>query len=309
MPAVSASEPSYPTRPLRLVIASSPGSSADIIGRVAAEKLGERLRQQVIADNRAGAGGNVGAEIVARSAPDGHTLLLSTTTFTMNVSLYRNLRYDLLKDFVPVGLIVRNGSFVLVTNPALPATSVRELVAAAKSRPGQINYASAGNGNSLHLAGELFRSIEKIDITHIPYKGSGPALTAVIAGEAQMMFATVLAATPHMRSNRLRPLAVTGDRRVRSLPSIPTMMEAGVQGYVVSGWYGLLAPAGTPASIVNVLHTHLMQIMKQPEMARRFEDDGSEPDYRSPAEMTPFIRSEIAKWAKVIREANIVIEE
>ena len=230
----SAAAQRYPVKPIRLIAPSSPGSTVDLVARIVGQEIGEQLGQQLLVDNRAGAGGNLGAEIAAKAPADGYTLFMVTSTFAMNVSLYPKLRYDLQRDFSPVSLLLGNGSFVLVVHPSFPAKSVGELIALAKARPGQINYASAGTGNSLHLAGELFKSRTKVDIVHVPYKGTGPALTALIGGEVPLMFASLPAAAPHIGAHRLRALAVTGERRLPAWADIPTMLESGVRDYVVT---------------------------------------------------------------------------
>lgn len=304
----SAAAQAYPTRPVRLIAASSAGSGVDMIARTIGQKLGEQLGQQVLVDNRAGAGGNLGAEIAAKAAPDGYTLFMVTSTFAINVNLYPKLNYDLQRDFAPVSLLLGNGSFVLVTHPSFPAKTVKELIALARANPGQINYASAGVGNSLHLAGELFKSRTRVDLVHVAYKGSGPALTALLGGEVPLMFASLPPAMPHIRTNRLRALAVTGAQRSPGAPGIPTMKEAGVHDYVVTSWYGLLAPAATPADIVNRLHAESVRVMQQPDIIKRFADDGLVAQGTTPTELATFLRTEVAKWAKVVREARVTID-
>ena len=298
----------YPVKPIRMIVPSSSGSTVDLVARTVGQRLGEQLKQQVIADNRAGAGGNLGAEIAAKSPPDGYTLFVVTSTFSINVNLYPRLNYDLQRDFTPVSLLLGNGAFVLVAHPSFPARTVKEVIALARAKPGKIDYASAGIGNSLQLSGELFKSRAKIDIVHVPYKGTGPALTALLRGEVPLMFSGIPAAIPHLTAGRLRPLAVTGPRRSSALRNIPTMMEAGVPDYVVTAWYGVLAPAATPVTVVNRLHGELVKVMREPEIVKRFAGEGLEAQATTPSELAAFLTAEIGKWSKVIRETNITLE-
>lgn len=304
----SAAAQRYPVKPIRLIAPSSPGSTVDLVARIVGQEIGEQLGQQLLVDNRAGAGGNLGAEIAAKAPADGYTLFMVTSTFAMNVSLYPKLRYDLQRDFSPVSLLLGNGSFVLVVHPSFPAKSVGELIALAKARPGQINYASAGTGNSLHLAGELFKSRTKVDIVHVPYKGTGPALTALIGGEVPLMFASLPAAAPHIGAHRLRALAVTGERRLPAAADIPTMLESGVRDYVVTAWYGLLAPAHTPVDAINRLHAACAKVMQQPDIVKRFVDDGLVAAASTPAAFATFLGAEITKWSKVVQDAKVTID-
>ncbi|MCE2946353.1 MAG: tripartite tricarboxylate transporter substrate binding protein [bacterium] len=294
----------WPTKPLRLVAASSPGSGVDLVARVIAQKLGEQLGQQAVVDNRAGAGGNLGAEVAARSAPDGYTLFMGTPAHAINAALYRKLGYDLVRDFTPVTLAT-TGHYVLVVNPSVPAKSVREFVALAKARPGRLTYASAGNGNATHLAAELLRSMAGIDMLHVPYKGSGPALSDVIAGHADLMFANLTAAMPHIRSGRIRALGVTGGARADSARDLPTLAEAGVPGYAVSAWYGVLAPAGTPSEVVARLNAEIARALRAPDTRARLAGDGADPAPGTPVEFARLIQSEIATWTKVIAQAGL----
>ena len=223
----------YPAKPVRMIAASSPGSAVDIVARIVAQKLGEQLGQQVIVDNRAGAGGNLGAELAAKAAPDGYTLFMGTPAHAINTGLYRKLNYDLVRDFAPVSQVT-SGQYVIVVHPSLPVKSVRELIALARAKPGQLNYASAGSGNATHLAGELFSSAARVKLVHVPYKGSGPALTDLVGGQVQLMFSNLTAALPQVKSGRIRALAVTGQTRAAAAPDLPTVIEAGVPGYVVT---------------------------------------------------------------------------
>ena len=297
----------YPFKPVRLIAGSSPGSGVDIVARIIAQKLTEQLGQQVVVDNRAGAGGNMGAELAARAVPDGYTLVIGTPSQAINGALYRLPGYDLARDFAPVSQVT-TGQYVIVVHPALAVKSVADLVAAAKARPGQLNYASGGTGNVTHLAGELFKSLTRTNLTHVPYKGTGPALTDVIGGQVQVMFANLTSAVPAMKTGRLLGLAVTGEKRAATLPQLPTVIEAGVPGYVVISWFGVLAPARTPGPILTRLHAELERAMHAADVRGRLEADGAEPIATSPEQFSAFIKAEIAKWARVVREAGIQVE-
>jgi tripartite-type tricarboxylate transporter receptor subunit TctC len=303
-PAISQS---YPSKPVRLIAASSPGSAVDIVARIVAQKLGDQLGQQVIVDNRAGAGGNLGAEIAAKTAPDGYTLFMGTPAQAINSGLYRKLNYDLVRDFAPVSLVT-TGQYVIVVHPSLPVKSVKELITLARARPGQLNYASAGSGNATHLAGELFKSLARVNLVHVPYKGSGPALTDLIGGQVQLMFSNLTAALPHVKTGRLRALAVTGEKRAAAAPGLPTVSEAGVPGYLVISWFGVLAPAATPREIVTRLNSEIAQAMRAPDMRERIAGEGAEPTSSTPEQFAAFIKAEIAQWTKVIKSAGIAAE-
>ncbi|MGE5523995.1 MAG: tripartite tricarboxylate transporter substrate binding protein [Rhodospirillaceae bacterium] len=297
----------YPTKPIRLIAPSSPGSGVDIVARFLGQKLSDNMKQQVVVDNRAGAGANLGAEIAAHAPKDGYTLFVGTPAHTINPALYSRLNYDILKDFAPITQLT-TGQYVLVVHPAVAAKNVSELSAMARAKPGKLNYASAGNGNATHLAGELYKSIAKIDIVHVPYKGTGPALTDLIGGQVQFMFPNLTAAMPQMKSGKLRALAVTGVQRSPSVPDIPTMQEAGVPGYSVTSWYALLAPAGVRADILKRLHTETVKAMSAPDMKDRLAGEGAEPTTGTPGQLTAFLKDEIAKWGKVIKAAGIKAE-
>lgn len=297
----------YPSKPVRLIAASSPGSAVDIVGRIVAQKLGERLGQQVVVDNRAGAGGNLGAEIAAKAAPDGYTLFMGTPAQTINPGLYRTLNYDLVRDFAPVSLLT-TGHYSIVVHPSLPVKSVRELIALARARPAQLFYASAGNGNATHLAAALFSSMAHVEFVHVPYKGTGPALTDLIGGQVQLMFPNLTAALPYVKTGRLRALAVTGEKRSPAAPELPTVMEAGVPGYRVISWFGILLPAGAPRELITRLNSELVQVMRAPDIRERLATDGAEPTFSTPEKFGDFIRAEIAQWSKVIRDAKIAPE-
>lgn len=295
----------YPAKPIRLIVPTTPGGSVDTLARTISPKLSERWGQQVIVDNRSGAGGTIAAEFTARAAPDGYTLMIGTVaSLATNVSLQQKLPYDPLKDFAPVTLVATQ-NLVLTVHPSLPAKSVRELVKFAKSRPGQLTFASAGNGTGSHLSGELFKQLAGVDLLHIPYKGVAPALVDVISGQVSMSFPSILTSLPQVRSGRLRALAVSGARRSVALPELPTMMEAGVKDYESATWYGIVAPVATPAEIVNKLAAEVAAILNQPDTRERIAQDGADPVGSTPRQFGAFMKSEIEKWRKVIRAAGI----
>ncbi|MFN9488333.1 MAG: Bug family tripartite tricarboxylate transporter substrate binding protein [Betaproteobacteria bacterium] len=298
---------SYPLRPIRMIVAYPPGGGTDQVGRVMAEQLTQTLGQQVVVDNRGGATGNIGTELAARAAPDGYTLLMGNVApNAVNVSLFRKLGFDPVKDFAPVSLVAITPN-ILVAHPSLPVKSIKDLIALAKAKPGTLNFPSAGVGSSSHLAGELLKSLAGISMVHVPFKGGGPALVATIAGEVQIMFATMPAAMPHVKSGKVRPVAVTTTRRSQAMPELPTIAESGVKGYDAATWYGLLAPAGTPKAIVDRLHGDTVKILAGPTR-QRLEAQGFEPDGGTPAAFAAYIKSEITKWAKVIKDAGIPAE-
>jgi tripartite-type tricarboxylate transporter receptor subunit TctC len=298
----------YPVRAVRMVVAYPPGGGTDIVGRMLAQRLTDQLGQNVVVDNRGGATGNIGTELVAKSPPDGYTVLMGNVApNAINVSLFRSLPYDPVKDFAPVSLVAVTPN-VLVVHPALPVRTVKELIALAKAKPGALNYPSAGIGSSSHLAGELLNILAKIDMVHVPYKGGGPALTDLLAGQMQLMFATMPAAMPHVKTGKLRAVAVTTAKRSQTLTELPTVAEAGIAGYEASTWYGLLAPAGTPRPIVERLHQETVRALGGAELRQRLAAQGFEPAGNSPAEFGDYIRSEITKWGKVIRDAGIRAE-
>lgn len=298
---------SYPTKPIRLIAPSSPGSGVDIVARFFGQKLAESVKQQVVVDNRAGAGANLGAEIAAHAPRDGYTLFVGTPAHTINPALYAKLNYDIIKDFAPISMLT-TGQYVLVVHPALAAKNVKELVAMARAKPGQLNYASAGNGNATHLAGELFRSLAKIDIVHVPYKGTGPALTDLMGGQVQFMFSNLTAALPQIKSGKMRALAVTGPKRSGSVSELPTMSEAGVPGYAVTSWFALLAPNGVAPDILKRLHAETVKAMSAPDMKDKLAGEGAEPTTSTPAELTAFLKAEIAQWGRVVKAAGIKAE-
>jgi tripartite-type tricarboxylate transporter receptor subunit TctC len=268
------------------------------------QKLADRWGQSVIIDNRPGGGQVIGTDIVAKAPADGYTLLMCTQTFSVNPSLFETLPYDPLRDFQPVSLVAR-APLALFVNPTLPAKTLKELIALAKARPGQINFASSGPSSSLRFAGELLKSMTGIEIVHVPYKGSGPALTDLISGQVQMMFNDIIAALPHVKSGRIRVLATASDKRSAAMPEVPTMAEAGLPGYVAESWFGVLAPAKVPREVVAALNGEIVRILDQPEVRARIVHDGGEPVSSTPAQFNALIRSEMQKWGKIIRDNKI----
>lgn len=291
---------SYPARPLRLIVAFAPGGSVDVVARLVGQKLGESLGQQVVIDNRPGAGGNVSAEIAARAAPDGYTLYICSASLVANPSLYRKVAYDPIKDFAPVTLLASAQS-VLVAHPGFIAKSVKDLVALAKKTPGKINYASPGSGSSGHLTMELFKSLTGVDLVHVPYKIMSQLQGDLIAGQVPLAFSTIPGALPHIQAGRMLPLAVSGARRSSVLPSVPTVAEAGVPGYEATTWYPILVPAGTPRAIVHKLNAELVAIVKAPEMKERFVSMGVDAIGSTPEELATHLKSELRKWEKVVQ--------
>jgi tripartite-type tricarboxylate transporter receptor subunit TctC len=307
LPAPAAHAQSYPVKPVRVIAASSPGSGVDIVSRTLAQRLGEALGQQVVVENRAGAGGNLGAEVAARAAPDGYTLFMATPAHAINSGLHRKLNYDIVRDFAPITLATV-GQYVLAAHPSLPVTSVKELVALAKARPGELNYASAGNGNATHLAGELFDTLAKVKTVHVPYKGGGPAMVDLISGQVHYMFPNLVNSLPHIQSGKLRALAVTGEQRAGAAPRIPTVIEAGVPGFVVTAWYGVAAPSGTPQAVIERLNGEFGKVLRAADMKERLAAQGADPAPGAPQEFGLFLRSEVAKWGEVIRNARITAD-
>ncbi len=294
----------YPDRPVRLVVPFAPGGTNDVIGRIVGEKFAARLGQPFVVDNRAGANSVVGSEIVAGAAPDGQTLLIVAAGFAINPSLRRQLPYDTLRDFAPIGLI-GGGPYLMVVHPSLPAKTVNEFIAWAKSRQEQVNYASVGVGSPPHLAAELLKSTAGIELQHIPYKGGSAVLPDLIAGRVSLFFGSISTLQPQVKSGKLRAIAVTTARRATAMPELPTFIESGLAGYEVNGWYGLLAPGKTPGAIVSRLNGELREALADPDTRQRFLQRGIDPAPGTAQEFAALIRSEIAKWAKVIRAAGI----
>ncbi|MDB5924059.1 MAG: hypothetical protein JWN13_2995 [Betaproteobacteria bacterium] len=298
----------YPARPVRMIVPYGPGGNADIQARYIAERLTDVLGKQVVADNRAGANGMIGMELAARSPADGYTLLLVANTFTVNPGLYPKVPYDTVKDFQPITL-VGDTPLLFIGNPTVAASSVKEVVALAKSRPGQLNYGTSGGGSPSHLAAALFEVMTGVKLVHVPYKGMAPSNVAVMAGEIQLGFPSMTSVLPHVKAGKLKAFAITVKSRSALAPAIPTMEEAGVPGYEASIWNGLLAPAGTPRPIVNRLNEAVAQILKSPQAHERYANVGAEIRYNSPEEFAALIRSDVAKWAKVIRARGIRVDE
>jgi tripartite-type tricarboxylate transporter receptor subunit TctC len=296
----------YPARAIRLIIPFPPGGSNDVVGRVLAAQLGERLGKTVLVDNRGGAGGVIGSEAVAKSDPDGYTLLFISAAFPANASLYK-LSYDPIKSFVPVAPIA-SGPNVLVVNPKLPVNSVRELIALAKSKPGQLNIGSAGVGSFQHLGSELFNSMAGVNMVTVQYKGGGPAMMDAVAGTVQIMFGSLVQTLGQIRGGKLKPLGVGGSKRSATLPDVPTIHEAGVPGYEATNWWGIIAPAGTPPAIVARLHKEITAIQQSPEMQKRFQAEAVDALQMESAEFGRYIQAEIAKWGAVIKRAGIRAE-
>jgi tripartite-type tricarboxylate transporter receptor subunit TctC len=297
----------YPTKPVRMIVAVPPGGPADTLARLVGPRLSEALGQTVVIDNRPGANGIIAYETTARATPDGYTFTAVAAGVAINPSLYRNVPYDPVRDFAPItlGITVPN---ILIVHPGVKAASVQELLAQARARPGQMTFASAGNGTSGHLALELFRQTTGINIIHVPYKGGGPALADLVGGQVQALFSIALAATPQIKAGRVRALAITSAKRSPVAPELPTVAEVGLPGFEVVGWFGWLAPAKTPRAIVNRLHTEIVKVLGTPDIRERLLSQSTEPVGNTPAEFAAFIRSEHAKWGKVIRDANVRVD-
>jgi tripartite-type tricarboxylate transporter receptor subunit TctC len=297
----------YPTRPVRLVVPLSPGGFADTPARLLAPRLSAQLGRQVFVENRPGAGSTIGADFVAKSAPDGHTILLSGTPHVISANLYRSLPYDSLKDFAPIALVA-SGPYALVVNPqGLAVGSVRELIAAAKNRPGRIDFASSGNGSAQHLVGALFNAMAGVELNHIPYKGSGPAMQDLLGGQVQVSFAGIPNVLAQVRNGRLRALAVTTAKRWSELPDLPTLSEARVAGYEATLWLHLAAPAGTPADVIRRLHEETGKALLDPELQQSFRAAGVEAGVMSTQELDGFIRSEYEKWGRVVKQTGATV--
>ncbi|HYF59698.1 MAG TPA: tripartite tricarboxylate transporter substrate binding protein [Burkholderiaceae bacterium] len=298
----------WPQRPVRIVVPYPPGGPTDIVARVVGARLAERLRQPFVIENRAGAGGNIGAEAVAKAPADGYTLVLGTTAHAINPSLFKSLGYDFQKDFAPVALLT-SVPLVLVAHPSLPADGVAQLVALAKSRPpGSIAYGSSGNGQSTHLAAELFNAMAGVSLTHVPYKGSAPALVDLAGGQVQVMFDTMLSAMPQVKAGRVKALAVTSAKRSAAAPELPTIAESGLPGYEATAWNGLLAPAGTPPDVVATLSRAVNEVLAEPETRQRFAADGADAVGGTPGQFASFIRTETDKWREVVKTASVKID-
>jgi tripartite-type tricarboxylate transporter receptor subunit TctC len=293
----------WPTRPIRFILPFPPGGGTDILGRLIAERLSATLGQPVVTENRGGAGGNVGAEAAARSAPDGYTIVLVAPSLAISPTLYSKLNYDPVKDFAPVSLVATVPN-VMITQASLPG-QLQEFIAYAKSKPGGLNFGSGGAGTSNHLAGELFNIVTGAKLVHVPYKGVNLAMQDVLAGNVHLVFIGIPAAAPHIKAGKLRALAIVAPQRSAALPEVPTVAEAGLRDFEVTTWYGVLAPAGTPKAVVNRLNAELVKIMHSPELKERLAATGTEPLTSTPEEFAGYIKREIAKWGEVIRKAGV----
>jgi tripartite-type tricarboxylate transporter receptor subunit TctC len=304
----AATAQSYPTKPIRLVVPFPPGGSLDVVARAIGQKLSEAWGQPVVIDNRPGAGGNIGADLVAKSAPDGYTILEGAlSTHAVNISLYGKMPYDPVLDFAPITLVAITPN-VLVVNATFPVNSVSELIAYAKAHPGALSFGSGSNGSAGHLAGELFKTQAGVDMVHIPYKGGAPALQALLAGDTQLMFDNLANSTPQLKAGRLKALAVTTAKRSTLIPELPTLAEAGLPGFDIYTWWGFMAPAGTPGEIIIKWNAEVTRILGTPEMKAFFAQQGAEPAPTTPEQFAALIRSEIPKYAKIVRDSGAKVD-
>ena len=298
----------YPNRTIRLVVPFPAGGTTDILARAASQKLTESLGQPVVVDNRPGAGGNIGADMVAKSAPDGYTLLMGTVgTHAINASLYSKMPYDHVKDFTPI-VLVAGVPNVLVVNPSVPVNSVGDLIKLAQAKPGAINFASSGSGTSIHLSGELFKTMAHVDMTHVPYKGSAPALTDLIGGQVQVMFDNLPSSLAQIKAGKLRAVAVTSLKRAPALPDVPTISESGLPGFEASSWFGVLGPAGTPPSVVTRINSEINNWLQSPEARAQLLAQGAEAAGGTPESFASHIRAETEKWAKVVKASGAKVD-
>ncbi len=294
----------FPSKALTIVVPFSAGGTTDILARVVGQYMSKDLGQPVIIDNRAGAGGNIGAQMVARAAPDGYTLLMGTVgTHAINQSLYKKMPFDPIKDFAPITRVALVPN-LLVANPGQPYKSVKELIAYAKANPGKVTFASSGSGTSIHLSGEMFSQMAGVEMQHIPYKGSAPALTDLLGGQTAIMFDNMPSVIGHVKAGKLRPLAVTTPQRSPALPDVPTIAEAGVPGYSATSWFGLLAPASTPAPVIAKLNASILKALADPEVKKKMAEQGAEPHGEKPEQFAEFIRSETAKWGQTVKKSG-----
>ena len=291
----------YPTKPIRIVVPFPPGGFSDVFSRVLGAEMSKSWAQQVVVDNRPGAGGNIGSDIVAKAAPDGYTLVMGTIgTHAINATLFSKMPYDPIRDFTPVAFVVE-AEGLLVVHPSLPVKTAKELIALARSKPAELTYASAGAGTTSHLAGELFKTMAKVDITHVPYKGNVPAITDLLSGQTSMLFATLPTVLPQVQAKRLRGVAVLGGRRSTAVPDMPTLAESGLRGFEVNNWSGILAPAGTPSAVVSKLNTEIVRIMQLPDVQARLPREGLRFVAMTPQQFSDFVRSEKDKWAPIVK--------
>ena len=297
----------YPSKPVRVIIPFSAGGAADVPGRIVTQRLSDAFKQQVLVDNRPGAGSTIGADAAAKAAPDGYTLFMISNTHFVSAALHKKLAYDSLNDFTPVTQIT-SAPNILVVHPSLPVKTVKDLIALAKARPGQIDYASSGNGSTQHLTGALFASMAGINITHIPYRGSGPVTADLLGGQVQVAFPGIAGMLPHIKTGKLRPLGVTGSKRSPELPNVPTIAEAGVKGYEMVAWFGISGPKGLPRDIQMKLHGDLLRVLNTPEMSKSLQAVGQEPAWQdSPEKFFEFLKVESDKWAKVVKASGAEI--
>jgi len=302
--AAQAAEPAYPVKPIRMISPYAAGGGSDTLARILGQKLFEAWGQPVVVDNRPGSGGIIGAETVARATPDGYTLFVTpSAVLTINPHIYSKLRYDTFRDFAPITM-ASNSPYFLVVHPKIPAASIKELIAYAKANPGKMNYSSSGNGSSTHLAGVLFNNMAGVDIVHIPYKGAAPAIVDLLAGNIQMRFSSVVPVLPHVRSGRLRGIAISSARRYGPLPDIPTISESGLPGYVVESFYAVVAPAGTPPAIIAKINAEIVRNLKSQEIAVHMANDGAEAIGSSPDELAKALREDHARWAKPVKDSG-----
>jgi tripartite-type tricarboxylate transporter receptor subunit TctC len=294
----------YPNKPIRFIVGFAPGGPNDIIARIVSQKLSETVGVPVPVDNRPGADSMIGTQLAARAAPDGYTIAMISASAAIHPSVYTNIPYDIVKDFSHIAVLA-SGAFVVVVNPTLPAKSIKELIALAKARPGQLNFASSGAGGTLHLSGELFKSLAHVNMNHIPYKGGAPAITDVVTGQVELMFSPIAIAMPHVRAGKLRPLAVTAAKRWPALPELPTVAESGLSGYEATGWYGVVAPARTPEPVVTRLNQEIVKLLRTPDVRQQLSSFDLEPVGSSPEQMTSHLKAELVKWAKVVRDAKL----
>jgi len=297
----------YPAKPVRIVIPIAPGGGTDIVGRMIAQKLTQAFNQQFIVDNRPGAGGIIGSDAVAKSAPDGYTVLVTPTSHAINPSIYAKLPYDTVKDFAPVALLV-SATTVFVVHPSLPARTINEVVTLAKAQPGKLSFGSAGKGHLFHLTGELFKTAAKIDIVHVPYKGGSPAITNLVGGEVSLLFETMLALQPFIEAKRVRPIAVASAQRSPLLPGVPTFVESGFPGIVAANWYAVFAPAATPRAAITRLNGEIGRALNTPDMRERLQAQGTEVVAGSPEQLGDFVKSELAKWSAAAKASGTLVD-
>jgi len=297
----------FPAKPIHIIVPYPPGGGTDVVARTVAPKMQEALGQPVVVENRAGAGGNIGTDFVAKAPADGYTLLVASASTAINTTLSKNVTWQATRDFAPVALLVLNQS-LLVVHPSVPATSVRELIALAKSKPGHVTFASYGNGSSAHLIGELFKMMAGVDLVHVPYKGAAPAVNDLLGGQVNMLFSDVAAILPHVKSGKVRALGIGSEKRFAGLPDVPTIAEAGVPGFVGGGFLGLVAPAGTPREAIDKLNAAAVKSLAAPEVADRLNSLASPPQGGAPEAFGALLRSEVEKWARVIRAGNVKVD-